>query len=272
MLKEIPVNDERILVFTITGKLTHQDCQNLLARLKSVPKAPSARSLLLELEAFEGLEAEAAWDTLSLGMVQLKEFERIAIVGDKGWEVWIINLARLLLRVQSRYFEHDQIEEAWAWLHQEPPKPAPGFPRRYRHILFATDLSEATQQAPIQAREIVRQYDAKLTVLHVMEPLPIDGDVLEPGTIPYQMEFEQQRTDNAVQQLKELAQRLDYPHTSTKILSGSPVATIVSYADEHDADLILLAHRGHSGLERLLGSITARVVKHASCDVLSLRV
>lgn len=28
------------------------------------------------------------------------------------------------------------------------------FPRRYRHILFATDLSEAAQQSPIQAREI----------------------------------------------------------------------------------------------------------------------
>ncbi len=272
MLKEIPVNDECILAFAITGKLTHRDCQELLARLKSVPETSAARSLLLEVEAFEGWEAEAAWDTLSLGMAHLKEFERIAIIGDKGWEVWIINLARFLLRGKSRYFEHDQIDEAWAWLHEETSKPVPGFPRRYRHILFATDLSEATRQAPIQARDIARQYDAKLTVLHVMEPLPIDGDVLEPGTIPYQMEFEQQRTDNAAQQMKELAQRLDYPHTTTKILSGSPVSTIVSYADEHDADLILLAHRCHSGLERLMGSITARVVKHASCDVLSLRV
>ncbi len=272
MLKEIPVNDKRILVFTITGKLTHQDWQDLLTRLKAVPETPAARSLLLELEGFEGWEAKAAWDALSLGIAQLKEFERIAIIGDKGWEVWISNLARVLLRGQSRYFEPDQIEEAWAWLHQKPPKPAPGFPRRYRRILFATDLSEATRQAPIQAREIARQYDAKVTVLHVMEPLPIDGDLLESGTIPYQMEFEQQRTDNATQQLNELAQRLDYPHTTTKILTGSPVSTIVSYADEHDADLILLAHRSHSGLERLLGSITARVVKHASCDVLSLRV
>ncbi|MEN8260763.1 MAG: universal stress protein [Pseudomonadota bacterium] len=272
MLKEIAVNEERILVFAVTGKLTHRDCRDLLVRLNALPKEPGARSLLLDLEAFKGWEAEAAWDTLSLGVAHLKDFERIAIIGDKGWKGWMMHLARLLLAGQSRYFQHDQAKEVWEWLRKEPPKPAQGFPRKYRHILLATDLSEATRQAGIQAREIAKQYGAKLTVLHVMEALPVDDDLLEPTTMPYQLEFEAQWTQNAVQKLTQLSEQLDYPGTATKVLNGSPVSTIVSYAEEHDVGLILLAHGSHSGLERLLGSITAKVVKHASCDVLSLRV
>lgn len=50
---------------------------------------------------------------------------------------------------------------------------------------------------------------------------------------------------------------------------GSPSAVIVHRAEEEDYEMILIGHRGMSDLERfLIGSVAARVVRHAPCSVL----
>lgn len=50
---------------------------------------------------------------------------------------------------------------------------------------------------------------------------------------------------------------------------GSPPAVIVHRAEEEDYEMILIGHRGMSDLERfLIGSVAARVVRHAPCSVL----
>jgi nucleotide-binding universal stress UspA family protein len=47
---------------------------------------------------------------------------------------------------------------------------------------------------------------------------------------------------------------------------------IVTYADQHDADLILLTSHGHSGLTRLvMGSVADRVIRLASCPTWVVR-
>ena len=46
------------------------------------------------------------------------------------------------------------------------------------------------------------------------------------------------------------------------VVTGSlPARTIVSVAEQEDADLIMLTSRGRGQLERLLGSVARRVVE-----------
>lgn len=48
--------------------------------------------------------------------------------------------------------------------------------------------------------------------------------------------------------------------------------SLISYAAEQKADLIVIGTRGRSGLKRLvLGSVASAVVAHASCPVLVVR-
>lgn len=59
-----------------------------------------------------------------------------------------------------------------------------------------------------------------------------------------------------------------------KIVSavGHAAQTVLRYAKENGFDVIVIGHSGHSGAwGMLLGSTTARVVDHASCDVLVVR-
>jgi nucleotide-binding universal stress UspA family protein len=57
------------------------------------------------------------------------------------------------------------------------------------------------------------------------------------------------------------------------VLEGEPAATIVGFAAEHRADLIVIGTHGRTGVMHLaLGSIAERVVRYAHCPVLTVRV
>ena len=53
---------------------------------------------------------------------------------------------------------------------------------------------------------------------------------------------------------------------------ASAADSIVNYADDKKADLIVIGTKGRTGLKRLiLGSVASGVVTHASCPVLITR-
>jgi nucleotide-binding universal stress UspA family protein len=56
------------------------------------------------------------------------------------------------------------------------------------------------------------------------------------------------------------------------IRQGRPATEIVEAAREIEADLIVIATHGHTGLKHvLLGSVAENVVRHAPCPVLTVR-
>jgi len=53
---------------------------------------------------------------------------------------------------------------------------------------------------------------------------------------------------------------------------GKPAEEIMKAAVEHDADLIVMGAQGLGAIDRfLLGSVSTRVVQHATCAVLVVR-
>jgi nucleotide-binding universal stress UspA family protein len=58
----------------------------------------------------------------------------------------------------------------------------------------------------------------------------------------------------------------------SRILHGDPADKIVKYADETNADLIVIGGRGHGRLARvLLGSVSERVARHSKRSVLIVK-
>lgn len=56
------------------------------------------------------------------------------------------------------------------------------------------------------------------------------------------------------------------------ITEGPPAESIVKYAEDQEADMIIMGSRGRTGIQRiLLGSVAARVVQLAHCPVLVVR-
>lgn len=58
----------------------------------------------------------------------------------------------------------------------------------------------------------------------------------------------------------------------TVVRRGSPSAEIVALASEEHADLVIMGTHGRAGVSRvLLGSVADRVIRTASCPVLTVR-
>jgi nucleotide-binding universal stress UspA family protein len=157
------------------------------------------------------------------------------------------------------------------------PRPARGIEVvmiTLKNILVATDFSETSTAAFAYARQFARTFKAKLHVLHVA------GNVFEAaiGTEMYAADFagmQQDVEDTARQQLELVVAPEDRRTLDVATVlrtSNMPAYEIVAYAVNANIDLIVLGTHGRSGMSHfLLGSVAERVVRTASCPVLTVR-
>ena len=137
--------------------------------------------------------------------------------------------------------------------------------RRVHHlnrILFCTDFSEASERALNYALSATAEYDAELTLLHVLE------EVSTPA-----------KKDKAIAAAKEQLDRLvpSEGHKTLKIKTavriGKPYEQIIQLALEAQIDMVAMAVRGRGALDlAVFGSTTYRVMQLGPCPVLTTHV
>jgi len=136
-----------------------------------------------------------------------------------------------------------------------------------KKILVPLDGTVLAEQALPTAISLARRAGAKLGLVIVNETL--GGDGLERW--PWAVVVPTTRGDYVAQQAIALAEStgLIVEHD---VVDGPAAAAICRYADESQADLIVMVSRGHTGVARLLGgSLADAVVRHARQPVLVLR-
>jgi len=85
-------------------------------------------------------------------------------------------------------------------------------------------------------------------------------------------EAAQQLADRALLHLQTFLASHDIDGVSISIEVGQPANRIVEYADEQNADLVVIPSHGYHGLKRaLLGSVAEYVIRHANVPTLVLR-
>ncbi|MDP3441841.1 MAG: universal stress protein [Ignavibacteria bacterium] len=139
-------------------------------------------------------------------------------------------------------------------------------------ILVPIDFSDYSKSALKYAAQIAKFFDASITLVYVVEPMiyPADfsmGQVAIPST-------DMHLHERAEEELKTLANSVidSTIKVDITIKTGKPFVEINETAQEIDADLIIIATHGHTGVEHILfGSTAEKVVRKAPCPVLTLR-
>jgi nucleotide-binding universal stress UspA family protein len=137
-------------------------------------------------------------------------------------------------------------------------------------ILCPTDFSEFSTAAVAYAAALATTYGATLKLLHVATPFPV---VAPYSNLPGPVRVYDIHRDQAVEALQTEATRLrgDGVTVDTEVRDGHVVREILAAADGFAADLIVLGTHGREGFERLvLGSVTEKVLRKASCAVLTV--
>lgn len=140
----------------------------------------------------------------------------------------------------------------------------------YSHILLAVDFSGGGQAAAEKAAQLAELFDARLSLIHVVEFLGLSLNPEFP--IPDDLELERRLIESAGQRLRELAQKLGRADAGIHVEVGSPKHEICRVAEETEADLIIVGSHGRRGLQLLLGSTANGVLHLAPCDVLAVSV
>lgn len=139
----------------------------------------------------------------------------------------------------------------------------------YKHILVGLDLTEETQAVLQKAVSIARCCEARISLVHVIEPITFAYG----GDMPLDIsEVQEQQVQNAEQDLKALAQSADFPVEQEHVLVGQPAAELHYLAQQEGADLIIVGSHGRKGFALLLGSTPNSVLHGATCDVLAVYV
>ncbi len=139
------------------------------------------------------------------------------------------------------------------------------------HILVPVDYSQFSKQAVIQANELARLVNAKITLVHVLEEMAIPTVYgIEPVALP-QMEHLIDRSNKELQQIKdEIIDgdiKVEY-HT----LIGRPSFLITELAKDNEVDLIMMSTHGHTGLKRfMMGSVAESIIRISPCAVLTIK-
>lgn len=141
----------------------------------------------------------------------------------------------------------------------------------YRHILVALDWGPGHEQLVARAADLANRYQARISLVHVVETLPVDpgGELL----ITSGIDLEGELARRARKQLALLVDRhrLD-PGSGQHVEHGATRHEILRLAGGLDVDLILIGRHDRHGLGRLLGSTANAILHQAPCDVLALRL
>ncbi len=140
----------------------------------------------------------------------------------------------------------------------------------YRHILLATDLAPESRHVGDRAVEIAARYGARLSLLHVVDYVPLDlsNDMM----LAEPVDVDGRLIEEARANLDRLAGELGLDDAQRWVVLGSTGAEIKRTAEEHGVDLIVVGSHGRHGLALLLGSTANAVLHGAPCDVLAVRV
>lgn len=129
-------------------------------------------------------------------------------------------------------------------------------------ILIAVDGTEPATNAVHHGVSIGAAVDAHVEIVHVIEEPAIDRP--RSGDSPHE------RGEAILEAATGVAGEYGIS-ADTHLLEGGPPQAIARHAADHDADLIAMGRHGRSGAsERLLGTVTDRVLRSADRPVLAV--
>jgi nucleotide-binding universal stress UspA family protein len=133
-----------------------------------------------------------------------------------------------------------------------------------KRILVPIDFSDDSLNALAYARDLATHFVAELLLLHVIEPIHF---ITESDVYTQQRHLSTAQLECIGAEVRAQGQRF-----RTMVRGGIPSKVISDAAKRARASLIVMGTHGRTGLAHaVIGSIAEKVVRTASCPVLTVR-
>ena len=141
-------------------------------------------------------------------------------------------------------------------------------------ILVPVDFSPHAERAFGYEMALARRLGAQLALVHVVEDPFTTGAWNAEIYVPNVAELLQNVIAGAERQITTLRERASAQGltVTTAVITGRPAPSIIEHAASEGCDLIVMGTHGRTGLSHVvMGSVTERVLRKASCPVLTVR-
>ena len=116
MYRVLEESHDHIVGIAIDGKLTKEDYDVLIPFLENRINESGPMSLLCDMSQFMGVDMTAFWEDFQFRIEHLRDFRRIAILGDHRWSAWYTKTLNPFLKTELGYFPLTHIHDAWHWV------------------------------------------------------------------------------------------------------------------------------------------------------------
>jgi len=106
----------RLMEVDLHGKLTREDYEKFVPETERLIAEYGKIRMLITMHDFHGWDAGALWEDVKWNARHFNEIERLAVVGEMTWHKWMTGFCRPFTTAKVRYFTHDQLADARAWL------------------------------------------------------------------------------------------------------------------------------------------------------------
>ncbi len=119
MIELLETSSPKVIGVKLAGKLHDEDYKTFVPKVESIVAAEGKVRLFVQFEDFHGWDLHAVWDDTKFAFKHYSDFDRIAMVGDRRWEKWMVQVCKPFTKATVRYFDASEVDAAWAWLRED---------------------------------------------------------------------------------------------------------------------------------------------------------
>jgi nucleotide-binding universal stress UspA family protein len=141
----------------------------------------------------------------------------------------------------------------------------------FSKILYPTDFSDIARKALPYVEHLQNAGASEVVILHVIDSGSLDLLCYDPGNY---RTIENNLKELALENSSFIKRHIEKTGMSAKVLikTGNPASRILKVEKEEQASVIVIGSHGKSNIEEMLiGSVSERVVRNASCPVLVVK-
>jgi nucleotide-binding universal stress UspA family protein len=137
-------------------------------------------------------------------------------------------------------------------------------------MLVPVDGSENSYRALDAALFLSEKLGSDITVLHVMEEVPITH-IESQKLLRELLENYKKENEEILSKCSEIARKKGLT-INTILLQGNPASIILDFSKKEKYDIVIMGSRGMGKFKELiLGSVSTKIVHHSPCGVLLIR-
>jgi len=141
----------------------------------------------------------------------------------------------------------------------------------FSKILYPTDFSDIARKALPYVEQLRNAGADEVVILHVIDSGSLDLLCYDPG---HYRTIENNLKELALENSNFIKRHIEKTGMSAKVLIkiGNPASKILKVEKEEQASVIVIGSHGKSNIEEMLiGSVSERVVRNATCPVLVVK-